>query len=213
MSNTTVNWVAEKLSNDKLDVVSLTTEGFLHIKSEAGCEFSVAVLAVHGVIQLSDVIPIFSHTTKPQFVLNVPSKTPWSGGAIDRIHAEHAAFGRLGEVFLAANTENPGSYRNKNIGFFTNAIAQHTNVLKVSYVFDTVVYIDRKLGAPVTVAIVEAYNMSAEDVRNAKSLFGNFDVIVKSTSYGSITSPAIEAAKSMGAKALTFAQLMGRLNN
>src|SRR3546814_14070461 len=44
-----------------------------------------------------------------------------------------------------------------------------------------------KNGASLTVAVIDAYNMSAEDVRNANTRFGHFDVVVKSSSYSSIT--------------------------
>lgn len=62
-----------------------------------------------------------------------------------------------------------------------------------------------------TVAVVDAYNLSAEDIRNAKDHLGEFDIIVKSTSYGSITLQAEEAAQTMNAEALTFGHLMKRL--
>jgi hypothetical protein len=54
--------------------------------------------------------------------------------------------------------------------------------------------------------------MSAEDVRNARALYGKFDIAVKISSYGSVTTAAWEAAESMGAEAFKFKDLMGRLN-
>ena len=212
MSNDATNWAADKLaSNEELEVVDRTPEGFLVVKSKDNYTFVVAVLGVQNVIGLSDVEPLVAGVTKPQLVVNVPSKTLWSGAAIDRVHAESAAFGTLGDVSRAAHTEDAGSYRDKNMGFFINAMKQHSNVSSVSYVYETVFKADRKVGASVIVAVVDAYNMSAEDVRNAKARFGHFDVVVKSSSHGSITNQAEAAAKSMGAQACTFGELMGRL--
>ncbi|AVG16045.1 hypothetical protein CFN79_09370 [Chromobacterium vaccinii] len=214
MSNSVINWVAEKLvTTEELEIVERTPEDFLVVRAQDGYTFLVAVLGVQNVIELSDVEPLFAGTTKPQFIVNVPSKTLWSGAAIDRIHAESAAFGTLGDVSRAANTENAGSFRDKNMGFFINAMEQHSNVSSISYVYGTVFKVDRKIGESLVVAVIDAYNMSAEDVRNAKSRFGDFDVLVKSSSYGSITNQAEAAAKSMGAQTLTFRQLMGRLGN
>jgi hypothetical protein len=85
-------------------------------------------------------------------------------------------------------------------------------VSSVSYVYDSVLNVDRVVGSSLTVAVIETYNMSAEDVRDARARFGHFDVLVKSTSYGSVTDEAVAAAQTMGAQALTFGQLMGRLN-
>jgi hypothetical protein len=212
MSNSVTNWVAEKLATkEELEVVDRTPENFLVVKSKADFTFLVAVLGVQNVIGLSDVEPLFAGTTKPQFVVNVPSKTLWSGAAIDRIHAASAAFGTLGDVSRAADTKDAGSYRDKNMGFFINAMKQHSNVSSVSYVYDAVLKADRKIGTSLIVAVIDAYNMSAEDVRNAKTRFGYFDIVVKSSSYGSVTSQADAAAKSIGAQALTFGELMGWL--
>lgn len=144
--------------------------------------------------------------------MNVPSGTLWSGAAIDFIHGESAAFGALGDLSRAVHSGDAGSYRDKNMGFFFGSMVQHKNVRRVSYVYNNVFKADRVNGESLVVAVIDAYNMSAEDVRNARSRFGHFDVVVKSSSYGSITKQAEAAANSMGAQALTFGELMGRLN-
>lgn len=212
MSGNVTDWVADKLTTKgDFEIVNRTPENFLVVRSKDGYTFLVAVLGLQNVIGLSDVEPLFAGATKPQFVVNVPSKTLWSGAAINFIHAASAAFGTLGDISRAANTEDAGSYRDKNMGFFINAMKQHSNVSSVSYVYEAVFNVDRKIGESLIVAVINAYNMSAEDVRNAKDRFGHFDVVVKSSSYGSITPQAEAAAKSMGAQALTFGELMGRL--
>jgi hypothetical protein len=212
MSSGAIDWVAEKLvTTERLEVVERTPEDFLIVKSKSNYRFLVAVLGVKNVIGLSDVAPLFATAAKPSFVTNVPSRTLWSGSAIHHIHAASSAFGTLGDVSRAAFTGDAGSYRDKNMGFFINAMRQHSNVSSVSYIYDRVFKADRRVGSSLTVAVIDAYNMSAEDVRNAKDRFGHFDVIVKSSSHGSITHQADAAAESMGAEALTFRDLMRRL--
>lgn len=212
MGNNPIDWVAEKLvKKERLEVVARTPENFLIVKWKDGYTFPVAVLGVKNVIELSDVEPLFATASKPSFVLNVPSTTLWSGDAIRRIHAESSSFGKLGDVARAASTGNAGSYRDKNMGFFIKAMKQHSNVSSVSYVSDRVIKAERWVGSNLTVAVIDAYNMSAEDVRNARDRFGHFDVIVKASSHGSITEQADAAAKSMGAEALTFGDLLRRL--
>lgn len=214
MSKNVTDWVAEKLeTSEELEIVGRTPEDFLVVRSKDDYTFLVAVLGVQNVIGPSDVEALFAGANKPQFVVNVPSKTLWSGNAIRHVHAASAAFGSLGDVSRAASTGDAGSYRDKNMGFFITAMKQHSNVSGVSYVYDKVFIADRKIGTSLTVAVIEAYNMSAEDVRNAKARFGHFDVVVKSSSHGSITNQAEAAAKSMGAEALTFGDLMRRLGN
>lgn len=214
MSGDATNWVADKLATKEgLEILGRTPEDFLVVRCSDGSTFLVAVLGVQNVISAADVEPLFASATKPQFIVNVPSKTLWSGAAIDLIHSESAAFGTLSDVARAANREDAGAYRDKNMGFFINAMKQHSNVSSVSYVYDTVFKAVLKDGGSLTVAVIDAYNMSAEDVRNAKARFGHFDVVVKSSSHGSITNQANAAAKTMGAQALTFRELMERLAN
>lgn len=208
MGNTT-DWVADKLANDEsLKVIDRTPEDFLVVRAKDDYTFLVAVLGFQNVIQLRDVQPVFGGAAKPHLVVNVPTKTLWSGAAIDFIHAVPAAFGTLGDIARAADTQAAERFRDNTMGFFIDAMQQHTNVTAVSYVYNTVFSVDRRNGASITVAVIDAYNMSAEDVRNAKARFGHFDVAVKSTSYGSITQQAEEAAESIGAQALTFRGLM-----
>lgn len=212
MGNVTT-WVAQKLAEGggRLTVVDRTPEDFLVVESEDDYTFLVAVLGVKKIVQLSNVQPLFAGPTKPDLVVNVPSKTLWSGAAIDFVHSIPAAFGTMGDIARAAETKAAAFFRDKNMGFFIKALEQDTNVSTVSYVYDSVFRVDRWNGASITVAVIEAYNMSAEDVRNARTRIGHFDVVVKSSSYGSITEQAEAAAQSMGAQALTFGGLMQRL--
>lgn len=206
-------WVADKLAKNerRLKVVDRTPEDFLVIRAKDDYTFLVAVLGVPNVVKLSDVQPLFACATKPHLVVNVPSKTLWYGAAIDFVHSVPAAFGTMGDIARAADTKAAGLFRDKNMGFFINAMEQHKNVSTVSYVYDSVFRVDRRNGEGVTVAVIDAYNMSAEDVRNTRTRVGHFDVVVKSSSYGSITEQAEAAAKSIGARALTYAELMRHL--
>lgn len=212
MSDDVIGWVAGKIAaRGECQAIELTPEGFLSITSSGAGTFLLAVLGVKGVVERCHVEPIFAGKVKPDFVVNVPSKTKWGGSAIHHIHSEDAAFGTVGEVSKAARSKNVGWYRNKGMEFFINAMMQHKNVRDVSYVYENVFFVGRKVGESLTVAVIEAYNMSAEDVRNARAQLGAFDIIVKSSSYGSVTTNASEAARSMGAEALTFKELMVRL--
>ncbi|QJC54847.1 hypothetical protein HC248_00109 [Polaromonas vacuolata] len=212
MSGDMIQWVASKLKeNVRLDVVSRTPEGFLVVRSKTGYTFLLAVINMSNLIAPTDVKHLFSGAVKPQLVVNVPSKTLWSGAAIHLVHMTSAAFGTLGDVARAAAIENAGSFRDEGTEFFIKAMKQHTNVSNVSYVYDSVFKVERKCGPNLIVAVVDAYNMSAEDVRNARDRVGHFDVVVKSSNYGSITAPATAAAIDMGTQALAFRELMQRL--
>jgi hypothetical protein len=209
---TVSDWVVNKLvTEEHIKVVDRTPEDFLVVRAKDEYTFLVAVLGVNNVIKLSDVQALFACVSKPDLVVNVPSMTLWSGAAIDFIHDVPAAFGTLGDIVRAADTKAANLFRDKKMGFFINAMEQHKDVASVSYVYDSVFAVYCMNGKSITVAVIDTYNMSAEDVRNARTRIGNFDVVVKSSSYGSITEQARSAAESIGAQALTFGGLMQHL--
>lgn len=212
MSTNATNWVAEKLvSKEGLQVSGRTQEDFLIVGDESDYTFLVAVLGKKDRIERADVEPLFSGHNKPEFIVNIPSKAIWTGEAINFVHKANAAFGTLSEVSNAYLTGDAGSYREKNMRFYTNAFWQHSNVNDVTFVYETVLKVDRRRGESLIIAIVDAYNMSAEDIRNTRDRVGHFDIALKSTSYGGITSNATSAAESIGAEALMFREVMARL--
>lgn len=212
MSDSTADWVAQKLAeNNCLTILGRTPEDYLMVKGRSSTVFPVAALGMRSLIERSHIEPLFSAKLAPKLIINVPTATPWSGSAIDFAHANGAAFGALGDVARAAAMENPGSFRNKSMAFFIESMSQHGNVARVSYILDSKFRVELREGSEFAIAVIEAYNMSAEDVRNAWRRVGPFDVVVKSTSYGSVSEQAASAARTMGARALMFGELMSWL--
>jgi hypothetical protein len=207
------HWIASK-SDEDFRAVPIGS-GFLSIARKSGGQFTAAAIGVTDVVTLAHVKPLFEIGNKrPEFVVNVPSKAIWSGSAIDFIHDAPAAFGKFGELTRASRGDEAiSSYRNKEYDFFERAFRQHSAVSEVTRIYDKVFRLGRVRGMPdVTVVLVDAYDMSAEDVRNARDLYGKFDAALKMSSYGSITTAAAEAAASMDAETFKFGEFLGRLN-
>jgi hypothetical protein len=212
MVGSITEWVASKLdTNDGLTVVGRTPEDLLLVQFQGNEPFPVAAIGVKDVILPENVQPLLLYATRPQFIVNVPSKTLWSGDAISLINAAPAAFGTLGEISKAAQSGDVPNYRNKNWEFFETAIRQHSNVYAVTRIYDEVFEAHRYKGNSRRIALVNGYHVSAEDVRNARDRFGKFDIAVKKSGYGSVTDAAEQAAASMGAQAVTFKGLMQSL--
>lgn len=206
-------WIAEKLrQDDQFTAVEAIGSGFLQVTPKEHMPFVAVAVGVRETITQDDVKPLFSDpNTRAEFVVNVPSKAIWRGDAIDVIHAAPAAFGTLGDLVKAAREEPVSSYRNKEYNFFDRAFRQHRSVKEVIRVYDRVYLLLRGKLPDITVTLIDAYDMSAEDIRNAYDTYGRFDAAVKTTSYGSITSAASEAATNIGAEAFKFRDLMARL--
>ena len=118
MGNMT-DWVVDKLAKDQtsVKVVGRTPDDLLVVASANNYTFSVAVLDVQDLVLVPHVQPLFARASRPQLVINVPSKTLWSGAAIDFLHSVPAAFGTMGDITRAANTKAAERFRDKNVGF------------------------------------------------------------------------------------------------
>lgn len=213
MANGSVtDWVAAHIDpNAGFKLVDRTAEDFLLIEDVEGRISPVAVVGAKPVVMPADVAPVLSHARKPEFVVNIPSSATWSGPAISMVHAAPAGFGTLGDLGRAARAGDLSGYRNKEFGFFERAIGQHSNVRQLNRLYDAVFEATRYSGRTLTIALIDAYNMSAEDVRNARAKYGQFDIALKMSSYGGVTSAATQAAESIGAEAMMFRDLMRRL--
>lgn len=208
-------WIADKLKSDQqFSEVDSIGSGFLEITRKDSPPFTAVAIGIKDIVMRDHVTPLFNvGNRRPQFVVNVPSKAIWSGPAIDFIHDAPAAFGTFGELGKAAREDSVCTYRNKNYNFFERAFRQHTAVSDVTRLYDRVFQLHRyRRLSDVKVVLIDAYDMSAEDIRNAYDLYGRFDAAVKMSSYGSVTTAASDAAGTIGAEAFKFGELMGRLN-
>lgn len=207
------NWIATKLKDEGDLSAKPTGSGLLEISRKGHAPFTAAAIGIKDVVNRDHVSPLFKLEKKPLFVVNVPSKTIWSGSAIDTVHAAPAAFGTLGDLIRASRGDSVPAYRNKSYQFFDEAFRQHTAVRDVTRIYDKVFRLHRYREMPdVTVVLIDAYDMSAENVRNARAQYGQFDAALKMTSYGSITTAADEAAAAMGAQTFKFGDFLRRLN-
>jgi hypothetical protein len=211
---TVARWIVNKLKDDSAFIsVTSTGSGFLEVARKGFDPFTAVAIGVREVVRVQQVAPLFEvEAQKPEFVVSVPSSAVWSGDAIGYVHDVPAAFGTLGDLVRASGEVPVSTYRNKQYAFFQRVFSQHTEVLEVTRLYDRLFRLHRTRGLPdVTVVLVDAYDVSAEDVRNVRAIYGQFDAAVKITGYGSITTAAREAAASIGASVFTLKELMGRL--
>lgn len=214
MSSEATKWVLNRLSqSDSYTGLTQVDDDLLRVEMKDQRTFIVGVLGEQARVERSAVEPLFSKSEKPSFITNIPSKAIWTGAAIDLIHSAPASFGRVGEIGTAGRAESVSAYRNKEFSFFERCFEQHSGVSKVSRVYDRVFLLDRSSRLPpLTVVLIDAYDMSAEDVRNARATYGRFDIALKTTSYGGVTTAAEAAAETIGAEAFKLREFMGRLN-
>lgn len=211
-----IEWVINKISQGAdLELLDRPAADLILVRAP-GEQYVTVLAGVIGVrteITATHVQPFFASSSAPAFIINIPTATPWRGDAVHLIHTSDAAFGSLGDLARAARLEFPGSYRERETDFFYTAIRDHTNVSGITMTYEKVFRVERYRGDPLTIAMVNAYNVSAEDVRNARARYGDFDIAVKVSGHGSVTTAAVQAAATFGAQALAFGEMMSRLRH
>mgnify|MGYP003650574668 CR=1 FL=1 len=207
-------WAIDKITeNSEVRSASIISPGILEIVRTRYDPFHSAILGIKGKVNQSHIDRFAGSGGSIAFFANIPGDSIWTGPAINSVRAIPAAFGGLGDLVRSIrNCPNVTEYRNKELAFFEDGLAQHSAVYQVDQLFDRKFNVRRRNKPDFSVVLVDAYDMSAEDVRNAKTVYGDFDAAVKMSSYGSITPQAEAAAKSMGAGTYKWGQLLGRLN-
>ena len=207
-------WATNKLSDEKDGKsISVVAPGSEELDRHRNPAFHAAILGQREGVRVEH-IEVFSSSNVPiQFFANVPRAAIWPGEAILATRQWPAGPGGFADLGRAMRNElDVSSYRNKDLAFFENGLSQHTAVSNVEVVYDRKFRLSRFGKPDFTVVLVDAYDMSAEDVRLARKTYGEFDGALKMSSYGSVTSKATEAAESMGAEAFKWGELLGRLN-
>ena len=208
-----VPWVVEKLLTvNGIEAVDAMSSGLLRVTRKQHSPFNIGAMGVEAVVETSNVTPLFETADEPQFIVNVPTTAIWTGAAIDFVHENGAAFAGFSDLIRATRESSVPSYRYHEYRFVMQGLTQHNAVASLTRLYDRKFLVHRRRHSDLTLVLVDAYQVSADDVRTARELYGAFDTVLKMTSYGGVTTAARVAAASMGAKIFKWGELLRRLN-
>jgi hypothetical protein len=144
--------------------------------------------------------------------MTIPRSTVWTGEAIDFAREHQIGWGGIGELFRAVDSEEDSDIQKKEYEFVERGLSQHDKVTKLIRVFDRVFEVHRSKFDPITVVLINEYELTAEHVRHAKATYGHFDAILKTNPNGRTTENARETAEKMSAEIFGWGEFLGRLN-
>ncbi|MDZ4138529.1 MAG: hypothetical protein U1D66_06580, partial [Erythrobacter sp.] len=208
------SWAADKLQSDSdVTAAEIVSAGVLRIDRKEYGPFIAAILGEKQSVSNVDIESFAGSEVKINFFANITRDAIWTGGAINAARAWPAGHGGFADLGRAIRNEpDVTRYRNKELAFFEDGFVQHTAVRSVERVYDRKFRLERFGKPDFVVVLIDAYDMSAEDIRSAYSRYGHFDGALKMSSYGSVTSQAKDAAALFGAGAYKWGELLGRLN-
>ena len=204
MSN---DFVSGILSNvDEVSGLEWLNKNVVRISRNTKQTFTAGVLSKKRV-SLADVSPLID--MEVSFITNVPKAGLWLGEAIDACEQSGVAWGRLGALMSAcACDDEPAEHKDGQVYFPVRAIGQHDRVVNLQYVYDKSLEITLDNDTRLLVAIIQAYDLTAEELRSARKKMGKFDIALKNNPNGRITSDAREAAEGMGIQVLWIGELL-----
>ena len=204
MANEFVNNILTGI--DEVSCLEWLNDKVVHIFRDEKKSFTAGVLSKKRV-SMADVSPLIG--TGVSFVTNVPKAGLWLGEAIDACEQSRVAWGRLGALMSAcASDDEPSEHKDRQVYFAVRAIRQHNRVVTFKYVYDKLFEVTLDNDKSLLVAVLQAYDLTADELRNAFDKFGEFDIALKNNPNGTITSDACEAAQGMGIHVLFIGELL-----
>ncbi|CAO4181364.1 hypothetical protein [Methylorubrum extorquens] len=213
MAKDHANWLISSLQRH-----SEVTEAIRILPDIVRVDRRRAPSAIIGVIsanpvQSSDYAALIAAVPQPVFILNIPKLALWTGESIAELKAKNIAWGKMYDLYRALNSEDDLSdYRNPSLSFVERYFRQHQNVIDIERIYDQVYRLHRGKGEPLLVALTDAYEVTADTVRTAYDLLAPFDILLKNTPYGRISSQGSAAAKGLGVEVCDQSSILDRIS-
>ena len=205
MNNWIVNWCQEKVSsNDNVESIEIIDDNHVEIRCQNSEVYNVAVIS-ESYITMDLIEKVIKDNT--QFLFNIKKEPLIEGEVLAYAEVKRFGIGGFGDIMRAINNENLTEYQNPETKFIMEGLKQHTNVYSIIRL-DNRRYKVIKIGFKEdTILALNNYDLTAEKVREAKSKYRTFDVILASNPNARISSIANDVAKELGLKILTWRQL------
>jgi len=210
IDNWSANWCADKFKHDKISGVRAVENNLIEVKAE---EIGVALVATMSFSEVSlPDIPQVAHRQDVEFIVNIKKDVLFQGDLIGFADINSKGLGGIADLSRAINQGSLREYVSPERAFLSRALSQHSAVAGVQMLNNKTYYILRQGMEAYQFLALDAYDLTANVVRDGLRRFGHSRTILKSNPNGNITPEAREAAKNSSTKIFTFAQLLGALN-
>lgn len=146
-----------------------------------------------------------------EFVMNIPKAALFQRDAIEMSELFGFGLGGLGDLYVAADECEFGTYVPKEFRFILRALRQHSCVSMVTRLNNRMLLIQRFGNEDKRVLALNEYDLTADAVRSGIEKFGVPDMILTSNPNCGPTSEGFKAAASAGTAILSIGELMSKL--
>lgn len=206
-------WVAQRLVElDQVERCSEIGGPVLEVVRTKGLpDINVACISV-DVLDSDVALTVLAESADVKFVLNVPANARITGEAIGILATRGVAVGGVGDAMRALREPDPGSYQHKDWQFVERGLAQHTAIESFTLLDRGRYRVERRDRDPITVAVINDYEVTADSVRQVIEKYPALDLIVTSNPNAlQISDQAKTAASAAGVSVALWRDFYGSL--
>jgi hypothetical protein len=208
----TGKWIADRIRDrSEIENVQSIAPQILQVLRKEEKPFIVGTLASERV-NAAHIASLASGGHPIEIFVNIPKESCWGGDAIAAAKEVGASFGGMSDLHRVITVPDPGAYVNPEFQFVERGLRQHTRVSGLERLFDRKFQIQRRGLEPLTVVLLNEYELTADHVRTARDRYGVFDAVLITNPNGGATGAALEASESMGSEIFMWGEFLGRLN-
>jgi hypothetical protein len=205
-------WVAQKITkHENVKAVDIVSSNEIHVERKTGSSVNVATMSLDRVDEES-VAALLMDKQDIDFVINIPKAAYVVGNTYALAEEQNFGFGGLGDLFVALRSDSPRAYVNREFEFVLRSLRQHKMVSEVTRLDDRRLLVQRKGLHPVSVLILNDYELTAEHIRHGIERYGEFQAIARSNPNSRVTEAAAAAADESGIRIFSWKEFLGYLN-
>lgn len=146
------------------------------------------------------------------FIVNVPKEAYVTGDALGLAATNSIPIGGLGDLMRAVRLSDVSEYVAPETHFIERGLKQHSRVANYKRLHDRLYAIGRWQFDSLTAVFLNAYELTADQLRTARDRYGIFDMVVVTNPNGRVTSSALNVAGGLGCKIYKWGEFLGALN-
>ena len=174
---------------------------------------TVGVISVAPHVERHHVKQVLAIDDTIDFLTNIPKASIWTGEAIHEVKSNNFAFGSMKNLMSSLREENVRDWIDAESSFFQRVLRQHNAVVSFTQIADRNYLITRKTGPQLRAVILNEYELSAQTVREAKDIYGDFEIIVATNPNVGPTEEAKRIAPTLNIEQHVLRTFLGRLNS
>ncbi|MCU5772529.1 hypothetical protein N5923_16320 [Erwiniaceae bacterium BAC15a-03b] len=206
-----ISWMVGKLQESKgVENIEVADNGTLVVITTGGETYSIGAINT-GRITCPELNEYLEN--KEIYLLSVKGGVEFiSGDAMKLLEQKKIGVDSFGHIASSLSSNNPHEHIDKEHLFINRVFKQHSHVSSVERETNKKYRLKRRGMADLVIVAVNDYDMTAGSVRDAIGLHGNCDIVFSSNPNGRLTTPAKEAAESIGVELYKLSDLLRRIS-